>query len=417
MSHFYVGQRKHAPEGFYPPPPPTPVPGVDPLMALSEAIRNALASGELSHSNTKIQKTDIEARQNSQYIEDSIIWAGQPSLLSMLSDIVGQVCFIDSGAGARLLDTILDALPIDSMDVAHIIPAVAEHSSASTTKLLPLILPAIAAALGKRVEQSRIADTQNIDGIMGNLIWHGGLFVGEIINSTTYLASTELYDVLNQVAGLMCAAADHLALPICTFSRLVSGTSYEIVVPCGCTAPAFPSSTLRPPPEGYKSEKMASGMEWTVMTIPSTTGYSFSSFLPSSLPPAYGDGAPQYTADTPVNNVPAQSNQPDNQPLPTSCSSTLPPAYSNLPRKNHVSRAMFYSDSQLLTESQCLASQLGTPSRIRLLKLPRARFAHAPVKRLPLTLLVQATMARRKRQEKSHQVMDLKAESLLARLQ
>lgn len=416
MSHFYVGQRKHVPTGFYPPPPPTSVPGLDPLMVLSEAIRNAIASGELSHNNTNIQKTDIEARQNSQYIEDSIIWAGQPSLLSMLSDIVGQVCFIDSGAGARLLDTILNALLIDSMDVANIIPTVAEHSSASTAKLLPLILPAIAAALGKHVEQSRIANTQNINGIMGNLIWHGGLFVGEIINSKIYLASTELYDVLNQVAGLMCAAADHLDLPICTFSRLDSGTSYEIVVPCGCTAPAFPSSTLRPP-EGYKSEKTTSGMEWTVMTIPSTTGYSFSSLLPSSLPPAYEDGAPQYTADTPVNNVPAQSNQPDNQPLPTSCSSTLPPAYSNLPRKDHVSRAMFYSDSQLLTESQCLASQLGTPSQMRLLKLPRARFAHAPVKRLPLTLLVQAKMARRKRQEKSHQVMDSKAKSLLARLQ
>lgn len=134
----------------------------------------------------------------------------------------------------------------------------------------------------------------------------------------------------------MCAAGDHLALPICTISKRISGTLYEIIVPCGCTGPRFPSSSSRPP-ESYISEKTTSAVEWTVMSIPPTAEYSFSSLLPSSIPPVYGNGAPQYTADTLVGDVPAQSNQPDSQQLPTSSTSTLSPAYSNLPRKNHVS--------------------------------------------------------------------------------
>ncbi len=331
MSHFYVGQTEDTP-WFLSSPSSAPLPPVDPLMALSEAFRKAIASDEMSHNNTNAQKTNIEARQNGQNIQDSIVWTGQPSLLSMLSNIADQVCVIDSGAGARLIDTILGALPVNSMGITSIITSIAESSSVSATDLLPLVLPAIAAALGKHVQQPRIADSRNVDGIMANIIWQGGLFVGEIINSETYLASTELYDVLNQVAGLMCTAADHLTLPICVISKIISGTTYQIVIPCDCTGSTLPPAASQPP-ESYMPDKTTTAMDWSVMTMPPTAGYSFSSLSPTNLPPKYGKGTPDYTTNAPVHDVSAQPIQSHGQQPQTSCTLTLPPAYSSLSRE------------------------------------------------------------------------------------
>lgn len=316
MSNFHVGQTTMT---------PSPTAGaVDPLAALSVAFQQAIANGELLHNEVNIERRGPEARGNNGYIQDSVIWAGQPSLVSMLSDLVGQVCVIDSGAGARLIDTILIALPVDSMGITSMIPSIAEYSSVSAADILPLILPAIAAALGKHLQPARIADTQNIDGIMANIIWHGGVFVGEIINSKIYLASTELYDVLNQVAGLMCAAADHLALPLCAVSKQISGISYEIVIPCDCAGSWLPSAAPQDP-QSYMPERTTSVMDWSITTLSPTGGYSYS-LSSSNLPPKYEKSTLSSVTDTP-----AQSGQPYSQPQQTtSCTSTLPPAYSTI---------------------------------------------------------------------------------------
>ncbi|KAM3515442.1 hypothetical protein MY11210_001004 [Beauveria gryllotalpidicola] len=169
MPHFYVDRTESAAT------PTTTVPAVDPLTVLSEAIRKAIASGESSRKEANVHETDSEARSN-QDIQDSIVWMGQPSLFSILSDIVVQVCVVDSGAAARLIDAILSVFPVDSMDITSVIPTVAEYSSVSAEDILPLILPAIAAAIGKQVQPSRIANTQNTDGIMANIILRGGLW-------------------------------------------------------------------------------------------------------------------------------------------------------------------------------------------------------------------------------------------------
>ncbi|KAM3433795.1 hypothetical protein MY4824_005789 [Beauveria thailandica] len=317
MPHFYVDRTESAAT------PTTTVSAVDPLTALSDAIRKAIASGESSRKEANVHETGLDARNN-QDIQNSIVWMGQPSLFSILSDIVVQVCVVDSGAGARLIEAILSVLAVDSMDITSVIPTVAEHSSVSAEDILPLILPAIAAAIGKQVQPSRIANTQNTDGIMANIILRGGLFVGEMINSIVFMASTELYEVLNQVAGLMCTAADHLTLPICTLSKQISGTTYQIVVPCDCTGSPSPSQ----PPQSYIPKETTSAADWSVLTIFPTAGYTFSSLLPTHLPPKYGENMPEPTKDMTTGNLPAQSNLPYGQPQ-TSCTSTLPPAYSS----------------------------------------------------------------------------------------
>ncbi|PMB71034.1 hypothetical protein BM221_003498 [Beauveria bassiana] len=309
MPHFYVDRTESAAT------PTTTVPAVDPLTALSDAIREAIASGDSSRKEADVHETDLEARNN-QDIQDSIVWMGQPSLFSILSEIVVQVCAVDSGAGARLIDAILSVFPVDSMDITSVIPTVAEHSSVSAEDILPLILPAIAAAIGKQVQPTHIANIQNIDGIMANIILRGGLFVGQIINSVVFLARTELYEVLNQVAGLMCTAADHLTLPICTLSKQISGTTYRIVIPCDCTGSPSPSQ----PPQGYIPKETTSAANWSVLTIFPTAGYTFSSLLPTNLPPRYGENMPEPTKEMTAGNPPAQSNLPYGQPQTSYCS-------------------------------------------------------------------------------------------------
>ncbi|KAM3515451.1 hypothetical protein MY11210_001013 [Beauveria gryllotalpidicola] len=333
MPHFYVDRTESAAT------PTTTVPAVDPLTVLSEAIRKAIASGESSRKEANVHETDSEARSN-QDIQDSIVWMGQPSLFSILSDIVVQVCVVDSGAAARLIDAILSVFPVDSMDITSVIPTVAEYSSVSAEDILPLILPAIAAAIGKQVQPSRIANTQNTDGIMANIILRGGLFVGEIINSKVFLASTELYEVLNQVAGLMCTAADHLTLPICTLSKQISGTTYQIVIPCDCTGSPSPSQ----PPQGYIPKETTSAVDWSVVTIFPTAGNGrYVGAFKSSLRPA-----------------------PDK---------------------------LYINSASCLFKCTRRPLQLCTQSLTRLLKLQSVRFAHVPALQTRRTLLVQPAMA------------------------
>ncbi|ATY63495.1 WSC domain-containing [Cordyceps militaris] len=74
MSNFHVGQTTMT---------PSPTAGaVDPLAALSVAFQQAIANGELLHNEVNIERRGPEARGNNGYIQDSVIWAGQPSLVN-----------------------------------------------------------------------------------------------------------------------------------------------------------------------------------------------------------------------------------------------------------------------------------------------------------------------------------------------
>lgn len=293
----------------------------DLLAVLSEAFRKAMASEKSPSQDTNADKT-LEARHNDEYLTNSLVWAGDPSLLSLLSKTVDQVCVIDSGAAAKLLDTILGATSFANIDITSIVTSITGHLSVSTAEALPLILPALATALGAPVQQPVIADRQDINGIMAKIVFHGGQFVSEIINSETYLATTELHDCLNQLAGLMCAAAGHLMLPLCTVSKQILSTTYRIIIPCNCANADSPAAATQNPAE-YTAEQSRSATRWSVMTMPPSTGYSVPSFSISNLPPQYEKTAPGVSAS-------ASLSQSQSQQVQTSCRSTLPPAYSGL---------------------------------------------------------------------------------------
>ncbi|KAJ3497817.1 hypothetical protein NLG97_g1608 [Lecanicillium saksenae] len=249
MSHFRIESMDKVSSIATKAPQITSAPVFDPLAALSEAFLEAFDVREVLQGDVNSQIESIGQRSYPQTMPYSILWANQPSLLSILSDVVGQVCVIDSGAGARLLDAILEAVHVGNTDFTSIINGVTEISSISTTHILPLILPALATALGIHVQQSPTSHYQPVEDVMAKIISHGGLFITEIMNSEVYLTSTDLYDCMNQLAGLMCAAADHLKLPICSASPPVTSQNLE----------------------GYMPPAAGSTTEWNVLPIRSYT--------------------------------------------------------------------------------------------------------------------------------------------------
>ncbi|KAM3524012.1 hypothetical protein MY4038_007917 [Beauveria bassiana] len=76
MPHFYVDRTESAAT------PTTTVPAVDLLTALSDAIREAIASGDSSRKEADVHETDLEARNN-QDIQNSIF---VPSTLVLAQD-------------------------------------------------------------------------------------------------------------------------------------------------------------------------------------------------------------------------------------------------------------------------------------------------------------------------------------------
>lgn len=297
----------------------------DAFRALSEAFHSAAnvtnprstatPPGNL-HLTPKSRDIESERRATT----DSILWHGEPSLLSLLSDIAAQVCAVDSGAGAKLIDFVLGLLPVKSWNIASLMTRVSQSLSVSATEMLSVVLPAAAEALGQSVEQPMVSDRADIRGNMENVIWSGNAFITEVMGSMDYFGCTDLHDMLNHVASLMCAAADHLLLPICIISTKVSSVQYQIVVPCGClSSQSNPNASEATSSHGDPG-KMSSSPDFTVATMSSADGYSFSTFsLPSA--PSYGqDASSKSQSEAPQYERPTA--------LPSSSTSITIPAYS-----------------------------------------------------------------------------------------
>ncbi|KAJ2972817.1 hypothetical protein NQ176_g6941 [Zarea fungicola] len=331
-THFYVAQVSNLaarPSLF-----PTPsISVMDPFKALSDAFREAMEA--VQHDVATSTSPDLlpikkEAGQNNKSTMDSILWQGNPSLLHMVSDIAGQVCVVDPGAGARFIDTIVNTLSLDSVEIASIISNVAQYSSSSAADMLPLLLPAIAAALGEHIEPSPVSTAQTIDDTMSEVLWKGNIFLTTIITSNVYLDNSDLHGLLDQVAGLMCAAASRLKLPICMVSTNIASHLYQLVIPCNCInskSGASPSQPL----QSHSNVEATSSFDWNVTTVLPTAGYTFQSFSDSKVPSVYEQ---RRTSNFPVTTLRDRVSAPAIQPYTelaqpqTSYSPCPPPAYS-----------------------------------------------------------------------------------------
>lgn len=292
----------------------------DPLKVLSNEFHKIFYDAGASN----MAQRSEGAKLNAEYTQDSILFnaTDKPCLLEILSDIASQVCKIDSGAGARLIDSILSALPVDTANAVSAIPEVAHQLSVPAAELLPLVIPAIATALGQSVVASQVSDTYSTDKLMANVIWGGGIFIAEVIGTKEYLENLELHGPLNQVAGLMCAAAEYLSLPLCTVSSELSGKIYRIVVPCnGVSSGLEPATSPSQTDEEYKIITA----EWSAQSMPSAATYGLPSLLRSQSLSQYASfdrSRPSSENSETAANVPAYG------PTKTESESTaMPPAY------------------------------------------------------------------------------------------
>lgn len=353
-THFYVAQVSTlaaTPSLF-----PTPsISVMDPFRALSEAFREAM--GAVQPTVTTSNSPDMvpmkkEARENNKATMDSILWQGNPSLLRMVSDIAGQVSVVDPGAGARFIDTIVNILSLDSLEVASTISNVAQYSSSSAADMLPLLIPAIAAALGEHIEPLPVSATPTIDDIMAEELWKGNIFLTTIITSNVYLDNSDLHGLVNQVAGLMCAAASRLKLPICMVSTNIASQLYQLVIPCCCINSKSGASSSQPL-QSHSSIEATSYFDWNVTTVLPTAGYTFQSFSDSKVQSGYEQyRTSNYPVTTIRDQVPVPEIQPYTEPAQpqTSYSPCPPPAYS-IATETEVPAPTAYTEPPVMSSS------------------------------------------------------------------
>ena len=300
------------------------------LTAVNETkAHEALSAKDGNFGNKESDKANVFRRNPPSYQ----ILQGKLSLGS-LSNVVSQVCSVDTGAAARLVDSVLAVLPIDPTAIASIISQVAFQASVTTQAILPFVLPALGAALGQGFEPVSTVDSSNIGAALNSVIWRGSIVVRQILPLQNNIVTSGLSDVLNQVAGVMCSAAQHLELPLCVMTQAVNGLNYQLMLPC------IAVGSLPPEPNPGSIDGYAKGpapaydtpaAPWSVSTLPPQSVYSFPTRPADASPADYGgQHIPQYGFTSSIIDAqfppPAQyTSQAAAETSP--CSTEAPPAY------------------------------------------------------------------------------------------
>ncbi|PHH88317.1 hypothetical protein CDD83_7697 [Cordyceps sp. RAO-2017] len=208
------------------------------------------------------------------------------SLLNPLSDIVTQAVEVDAGAAAQLMDVVLSALPVDATAVTSAIPQVAAQTSATAVDLLPLIIPAIAAVLGKELERSVPVGVADLPEALKSVVTQGVLIINEITSSMRAEMSPELQAILNQVAAMVYAAANRLGESLCAIGQTLQGLPLEAIVFCSSASqgPADVTAsiiTLNP-----KTAGSAETAAWNIIPVATRQAYGSPQNPPPAAPPS-----------------------------------------------------------------------------------------------------------------------------------
>ncbi|KAM0467086.1 hypothetical protein ACHAPV_000604 [Trichoderma viride] len=155
-----------------------------------------------------------------------------PSFLGELSKIVAEVSGIDPAAAAKLTDTVLDALHVDSSAVAAAIPKVATEASVSASDLLPLVIPAVAKAMNQPLPPEPPVSTLDMVETLNKVLEQGTTVINDLSRALEDITDPALLAVVNQLALIVSAVADYLDKPLCAVDQVVDGTSFEEVIPC-----------------------------------------------------------------------------------------------------------------------------------------------------------------------------------------
>ncbi|KOS21655.1 WSC domain-containing protein 2 [Escovopsis weberi] len=199
--------------------------------------------------------------------------ADEPSLLSSLARIVSEIYIIDPAAAARLIDAVLQTLHVDSSAIASVVPKVAKEASVKPTDMLPLIIPAVSKAMGGKLQDAVPKDPLDKVGTLNDVLSQGTNIINHLSRSTGDLVDPALSSVLNQVAGIVSAAADYLNEPLCAVNQVLDGVTHEVVVPCNSTN-AVPVATSQISSQLGPGTTMTESFSKTVVTLVLPSPYS-----------------------------------------------------------------------------------------------------------------------------------------------
>ncbi|XP_044719718.1 beta-xylosidase [Hirsutella rhossiliensis] len=287
---------------------PSPIgPGADasPTWSLTAGFLGGLAGRESRQGNEHLGAINrLRARDAPSTLGSQVV-----SLLGPLSDVVAQAVPVDAGAAARLMDVVLEALPIDADAVASAIPQVAQQASVKTVDLLPLILPAIAAALGKQLDQHDPVSLSDLSGALKNIVTQGIAVINEITSTMRTALRPELQVILDQVAVIVYAAANRLGETLCAIGQNVQGVPLEAVVPCSSAGqgPASVSASVITlnPGSAAAGTMAADAASWNIISIASPQAYGPLQSQPTGVPsPASTTCAESQVASVTAANLP-----------------------------------------------------------------------------------------------------------------
>ncbi|PHH80571.1 hypothetical protein CDD80_830 [Ophiocordyceps camponoti-rufipedis] len=231
--------------------------------------------GGLTGSHQDHKDSQLQPRSKSAAMGEQVL-----SLLGPLSDVVTQAAALDAGAAARLTDAVLNALPVDASAVASTVPRVAQQASTSTLDLLPLIIPAIAAVLGR--ELSPMEDAE-LDGSLESIVQRGIIVINNLTGAMRGVLGPELQAILNQVAAMVYAAAKKLGQELCAIGQDIEGDTLEAMLPCVSVTQSPGASvtpkvmTLNPASAGTGASQSTS---WNVIPLADPEAYG----SPASVP-------------------------------------------------------------------------------------------------------------------------------------
>ncbi|KAK5992521.1 Xylosyltransferase oxt [Cladobotryum mycophilum] len=189
------------------------------------------------------------------------------SLLNCLSNMVAEISKIDPAAAARLIDAVLEALHVNSSAVASVVPQVAGQASVNPADMLPLIIPAVANAIGQRLHHDSSTEPLDKAQILNDVLQQGTTIINELSKATGGLVDPALQSVLNQVASIISAAANYLNQPLCAISQVRNGVPYDVIVPCD-SAKAAPVTTSNSGPSTASSQPVSNSI--VTLVLPSS---------------------------------------------------------------------------------------------------------------------------------------------------
>lgn len=206
----------------------------------------------------------------------NLLWDDRSPLLNHLSQMVTRVSAIDTGAAARLLDSVLSALPVNNTDILATIPGIASEASVDTSDMLPFVIPALASVMDKHVNQCDNCGATDLTNAFDGIVSQGCVVISLLVAAEECITRIEVQKVLDQIASISCLAAQHLKLSLCLISRRSQGVHYQIQVPC-LVMEVQPPPSSEPPRQNTIDGPSASKLPWEVTTLSSAGDYTFSS--------------------------------------------------------------------------------------------------------------------------------------------